>query len=252
MRRMRLFARRNIKEMLRDPLGCFFFAGFPVLMLLLFTIIQSNTPEKIPFFEIPSLLPGIIVFAYTFVMLYTALLVSKDKSTAFLIRLYASPMRPSNCIFGYAAPGLLIGILQTFICFATGNLILLCQKASLLSFHTMLSVTITSIPVLLLFVGLGIFFGSAFSEKAAPGVSSIVISLSGILSGAWMPLQTMGKLEQIASFLPFYPAVRMGRHFTEAAGTTFLRDLLVVLIYLVLVFVIAILAFRHTIKNDNR
>ena len=154
MRRMQLFARRNIKELLRDPLGCFFFAGFPLLMLLLFTAIQSFNEVPLFFFKIPTLLPGIIVFAYTFVMLYTALLVSRDKSTAFLIRLYASPMRPITFILGYAAPGLLVGILQTIICFAAGNIILLCQKASLLSFATMLDVTLCSIPALLLFVGL--------------------------------------------------------------------------------------------------
>ena len=135
MKRARLFARRNLKEMMRDKLGCFFFLGFPLALLLMFYIIDKNIPsEAVSMFAMPQLLPGIVVFAYTFVMLYTALLVAKDKTTAFLLRLYASPMRSADYLFGYAAPGVVIGILQTVVCFAAANLILAIEKSPLIGF----------------------------------------------------------------------------------------------------------------------
>ena len=42
--RMLAFARRNWKEILRDPLTLAFGAGFPLVLLLLFSLIQRNVP----------------------------------------------------------------------------------------------------------------------------------------------------------------------------------------------------------------
>lgn len=253
MKLARLFARRNLKEMLRDKLGCFFFLGFPLALLLMFRLIDSYIPaEGIDMFAMPKLLPGIVVFAYTFVMLYTALLVAKDKTTAFLLRLYASPMRTADYIIGYATPGVVIGILQTAVCFLVANLLLWIDKASLLSFIVFVKMMIFTLPLLLSFCFLGIFFGACLSEKAAPGIASVFISLAGVLSGAWMPLETMGKLENIASYLPFYPAVRIGRHLTCRAPAFPFRDLWVLLGYTVVLFVLALLSFGRMTKRDSR
>ena len=126
------------------------------------------------------------------------------------------------------------------------------EKGKLLPLSILPKLFFATLPALLFFIFVGIFFGSSMSEKAAPGVSSILISLSGILSGAWMPLENMGKLEVFATYLPFYPAVRMGRYFTEAKNPTFLRDGLVVLAYAIVMLVVAILSFRAMTKKDNR
>lgn len=253
MKRARLFARRNLKEMLRDKLGCFFFLGFPLVLLLMFYIIDKNIPsEAVSMFTMPQLLPGIVVFAYTFVMLYTALLVAKDKSTAFLLRLYASPMRSGDYLFGYAAPGIVIGILQTAVCFVAANLILRIEKSPTISFAVLPKMIFLTLPILLTFIFLGIFFGACLSEKAAPGVSSVFISLAGVLSGAWMPLETMGKLESFASYLPFYPAVRLGRYLTYGLDTFPWRDLLVLCLYCAFVIVLSLVAFQKMTRRDNR
>ena len=253
MKLARLFARRNQKEMLRDKLGCFFFLGFPLALLLMFRLIDSYIPaEGIDMFAMPKLLPGIVVFAYTFVMLYTALLVAKDKTTAFLLRLYASPMRTADYIIGYAVPGVVVGILQTAVCFIVANLLLWIDKDSLLSFGIFVKMMIFTLPLLLVFCFLGIFFGACLSDKAAPGIASVFISLTGVLSGAWMPLETMGELERFASYLPFYPAVRIGRHLTFGTPQFPGRDLFVLLGYMVVIFVLALIAFGRMSKRDKK
>ncbi len=252
MKRARLFARRNLKEMMRDKVGCVFFGIFPLALLGMFFIISHSVETPMPLFATANLLPGILVFAYTFVMLYTALLVAKDKSSAFLLRLYASPMKAGEYILGYTAPGITVGILQALVCFGAGELLLYIEKGKLLPLAVLPKLFFATLPALLFFVFVGIFFGSTMSEKAAPGVSSILISLSGILSGAWMPLENMGKLETFATYLPFYPAVRMGRYFTAAKNPTFLRDGAVVLVYAVVMLVIAVLSFGAMTKKDSR
>ena len=68
--KMLTLASRNAKEILRDPLTLFFGLGFPVVLLLLLTLIQSNIPVSL--FEIEHLAPGIAVFGLSFMTLFSA------------------------------------------------------------------------------------------------------------------------------------------------------------------------------------
>ena len=52
------FFKRNLKELLRDPLIYVFCLGFPIVMLLLFYVINKFTKGNTPTFEIPALLPS--------------------------------------------------------------------------------------------------------------------------------------------------------------------------------------------------
>ncbi len=53
--RMLTFAKRNTKELLRDPLNLVFLFGFPVVLLLLLSAIQANIPVEM--FVIEHLAP---------------------------------------------------------------------------------------------------------------------------------------------------------------------------------------------------
>ena len=110
------FYRRNLKEVLRDPVIYIFCLCFPLVMFVLFYVINKFSSGNTPTFEILSLLPGIIVFSYSFVMLTLALIVSKDRQTFFLKRLYSSPMKSYHFIAGYYLVGLFIGLLQIPVC----------------------------------------------------------------------------------------------------------------------------------------
>lgn len=216
MKRTLTFLNRNLKEMIRDPLLYVFCIGFPMVMLVMFSVIYNSASVPLTTFEPASLLPGIIMFSYTFVMLHMSLLVSKDKSTALLQRLYASPMKSCEFVLGYGILGFLIGIVQSVITILFGYLISLIQKIDYVSFFNCLLLTATQIPILLFFIFTGILFGTLLNDKSAPGICSIIISGAGVLGGCWMPVETMGFFKTFCSYLPFYPSVCLGRIVTEA------------------------------------
>jgi ABC-2 type transport system permease protein len=254
------FFKRNLKEVLRDPVIYVFCLGFPIAMFLLFFIINKYTAGNTPMFEITSLLPGIIVFSYSFVMLTLGLVVSKDKQTFFLKRLYSSPMKSYDFILGYAFVGVLIGLLQTLICIVTGVIISLESNGRGIAFTDCLLLTVSQLPMLIMNVFLGILLGTVFNDKSAPGICSVFISLSGILGGCWMPLETMGAFETFCRFLPFYPSVYIGRIVTDAtnalgAGYSFTSvaylGLIVVGLYMIASVVLSVVAFKKGMVSDK-
>ncbi len=205
-----LFAGRTAKEILRDPLSFVFCLGLPVVMLVAMYAIFSPTA---PWFGLSTLAPGIAVFSNAFIMLYMALLVSRDRSTAFLCRLYTSPMRTSDFVLGYAIPGTIIGLGQLVVCYLTAILTgLVSGSTDWISPVGVPLAILTALPMMLGYVFVGILFGCLFSDKAAPGLCSVIISAGGFLSGAWMPLETLSRgFQTVCRCLPFYPAVIMGR-----------------------------------------
>ena len=96
------FAKRNLKELLRDPLTLFFGLGFPLVLLVLMNVIQRNVPVQI--FALETLAPGIALFGLTFLALSSGLLLARDRTSAFLARLTASPMTAAEPAGGGAVP----------------------------------------------------------------------------------------------------------------------------------------------------
>ena len=213
------FYKRNLKEILRDPIIYIFCLGFPIVMFFLFFIINKFTNGNTPIFELSSLLPAIIVFSYSFIMLTLALIVSKDKQTFFLKRLFSSPMKSLHFILGYFLVGLFIGLLQTLICIITAFIISLISNSTFISIENILLLIISQLPILIINIFIGILLGTIFNDKTAPGICSVFISLAGILGGCWMPVETMGTFEMICRVLPFYPSVYIGRIITNTTNT---------------------------------
>ena len=113
--RMLTFAKRCTKEILRDPINLFFGLGFPLVLLALLSAIQANIPADI--YEINSLTPGITVFGLAFMTLFSATLIAKDRESAFLQRLYTTPLNEFDFILGYMLPLLPIALTQTILCY---------------------------------------------------------------------------------------------------------------------------------------
>lgn len=115
----KVFAVRTWKEILRDPLSYIFCLGFPLIMLVIMSIIDKSIPKEagMTMFRIYNLAPGIAYFGLTFVMLFTATQVSKDRTTALLLRLYASPMKSAEYILGYTMPMVVLAVGQMLLCF---------------------------------------------------------------------------------------------------------------------------------------
>lgn len=250
--------------MFRDPIFYAMCIGFPVLMLLLFNVINRFTPEKMPIFELAPLIPGLMMFSFSFIMLMMCLLVSKDRAGAFIIRLYSSPMTGFDFVGGYVATGLIIGLMQEVVCLLGAYVLAAVSGEAFISVGRALLLLVVMWPCLITNTFLGVWFGTVLTEKSAPGIASILISASGILGGAWMPLDTMGNFEKVCRFLPYLPETSLGRIVTGAYHTlpdpatgapipyTFdgdaVRNMLVVGIYLILSVVLAILAFNKKKK----
>ena len=254
------FFKRNLKEVLRDSIIYVFCLLFPVAMLLLFNLINSFSGGNTPTFELKSIVPGVITFSYSFITLTLSLLISKDRQTSFLKRLYSSPMKSSDFIFGYAIVGVIIGFLQTVVCVVTGGAIALFSGAEFISFSGILLLIVTQLPILIFSVFLGVIMGTLFNDKSAPGITSVLISASGILGGSWMPIETMGGFETFARFLPFYPSVYLGRVATSAInayGVVYefnafaVISLVTVLLYTAVAVALSIIIFKNSMVSDN-
>ncbi len=254
------FYKRNLKEILRDPIIYIFCLGFPIAMFLLFYLISSFSGEQLPTFELLSLLPGIMVFSYSFVMLTLAIVVSKDRQTFFLKRLYSSPMKSYDFILGYFLVGLFIGLLQSIVCIIAGLIIALITNAAFVSIGNILLLIIAQLPILITNIFLGILFGTLFNDKSAPGICSLFISLSGIIGGCWMPLETMGGFATFCRFLPFYPSVYIGRTITNATnafGFNYVFDsvaslgMIPIFVFMFASIILTIITFKKSMVSDK-
>ena len=203
--KMLTFAGRNTKEILRDPLNLFFGLGFPLVLILLLSAIQANIPVAL--FEIAHLTPGITVFGLSFMTLFSAVIISKDRSSSFLERLYTTPLTPIDFILGYTLPIIPIAVAQSIICYIAGVILGLPITVNIL--YAVLFV----VPVSVLFIALGLLFGSILSDKQVGGIcGALLTNLSAWLSGVWFDLDLVGgAFKKIAYALPFVHAVDMER-----------------------------------------
>lgn len=221
MKKVILFAKRNITEMVRDPLIYIFCVGFPVLMTLMFNIIAKYVPAEgnVQVFYEKSLIPGIIMFGFSMLMLLCSLLVSKDRQSAFLKRLFTSPMKPYQFILGYFVPFAIVGIAQIIVGISLGYIFGAISGRGFVPFVNALLLFAEMIPMMLINISLGMIFGTILNDKSSPGVCSVFISASGVIGGAWMPIDTMGGFEKVCGYLPFYQSVYLGRCVTGAYHT---------------------------------
>jgi ABC-2 type transport system permease protein len=247
-----VFTKRTIKELLRDPLSYLFCLGFPLVMLVIMTMVDKSIPKEasMEIFHISSLAPGIAMFGLTFVMLFTCLQVSKDRAGAFLTRLYASPMKAVDFITGYILPLLMIAALQTAITFAASALIGIFTGYSFQLCNVLLCMLML-LPSALLFIAFGLFFGTLLNDKSAPGICSLIITAASILGGIWMDLDSIhGILKTIAVVLPFYHGVEAARMAMQGKYSMIGKPLAVICLYAGLMFALSILLFHRKMQSD--
>ncbi|MEE1197730.1 MAG: ABC transporter permease [Acutalibacteraceae bacterium] len=238
------FAKRNTKEILRDPLNLIFGLGFPLVLIALLSLIQSNIPVKL--FEIGHLTPGIAVFGLSFMSLFSATIIAKDRSSSFLPRLYTTPMRSSDFILGYAIPFIPIALVQSVICYIAA--VILGLNITL----NILYAILFTIPVSLLYISLGILCGSILNDKQVGGIcGALLTNLSAWVSGIWFDLSLMGEGFQKAAYaLPFVHAVDMERAVLAGDFTGAFPHFWWVLGYATLLMLLAVLLFLRQMKRQ--
>ena len=241
---MMTFAKRCAKEILRDPINLGFGLGFPLVLLLLLSALQANIPVSL--FEINTLTPGITVFGLSFVTLFSATLVAKDRESALLQRLYTTPLTGLDFIIGYILPLLPIALGQTVICYLFA--IPLGLTLSVNIFYAVIGM----IPMAIFNIALGLLCGSILGSKQVGGIcGALLTNLSGWLSGVWFDLKLVGGLfEKIANALPFVHAAEMEKAFFIGNFEAAAAHILPVLLYSVLITVVAVFCFLGQMKKQ--
>ena len=239
------FAKRTMKEILRDPLTLAFGLGFPVVLILLLSAIQANIPVQL--FEIARLAPGMTVFGLSFMTLFSATIIAKDRESALLQRLYATPMTALDFILGYTLPILPIALLQSLCCYLLG--VILGMEVSVNILYAVLFI----VPIALLFVGLGLLFGSLLNQKQVGGIcGALLTNLTAWLSGIWFDLDLVGGVfKKIVNLLPFVHAVKLEQAVIAGAFDQILPHLLWVLGYAMASVVLAVLCFLRQMRKGG-
>ena len=242
--KLRSFASRNTKEILRDPLTLCFGLGFPLVLLLLLSAIQANIPVEM--FEIHHLTPGITVFGLAFVSLFSASIISKDRSSSFLRRLYTTPMTPGDFILGYTLPLIPMALLQGLVCYMAAIALGLEPTISIVYALLLL------LPVSLLYIALGLLCGSLLNDKQVGGIcGALLTNLSAWLSGIWFDLELVGGVFQdVAYALPFVHAVELERAALAGDLTAIFPHLWWVLGYAVGLLILSIAAFLRQMRKQ--
>ena len=242
--RMMTFAKRCCKEILRDPINLGFGLGFPLVLLLLLTTIQKNIPVHL--FEIDTLAPGITVFGLSFMTLFSAALIAKDRESALLQRLYTTPLTGFDFILGYMLPLLPIALGQTLICY------LFAMPLGLTISINIVYAVIGMIPMAVFNIALGLLCGSVFGVKQVGGIcGALLTNLSAWLSGVWFDLELVGGFfEKIAGALPFMHAAELEKALFAGNFELAASHILPVLLYSVFATVVAVLCFLRQMKRQ--
>lgn len=235
--KLKAFSIRTAKEILRDPLNLAFGLGFPVVLILLLSAIQANIPVEL--FVIENLSPGIAIFGLSFMTLFSATLIAKDRGSAILQRLYTTPLAPKDFILGYTLPILPIAVAQCVVCYIFAVILGLDITVNILWS------VIAIIPSALFFIALGLLCGSIFSDKQVGGIcGALLTNLTAWLSGIWFDLELVGgAFKKIADLLPFIHAVEMERAVLNGNYGDIFPHIYWVLGYMAVTFAAAIFAF---------
>lgn len=238
------FAKRNFKELTRDPLSLIFAIILPLFLLFIFQ--QINIPSDS--YKLENFTPGIIVFGFSFITLFTAMLISKDRTTSLLIRLGISPMKPTEYILGYILSLIPIILIQNILFF-----VLACILGLNFSINIILA-ALVSIVIAIIFIAIGIFIGSIFSEKASSGISSIIVQLVCFTSGMYFPKELLGNtFAKICEYLPFESAVTIIKGImNNNLELISSRNIIVFCVYTIAILVLSIIVFKKKMISDNK
>jgi ABC-2 type transport system permease protein len=231
---------RNFKEMLRDPISMGLDLGIPAGFLVIFWALGQSLGDE-SFLTTTMLVPGIAVFGFAFLLMFSAMMLSRDRESALLSRLLTAPLKPRDFILSYSLPYIPIVVLQIAVCFGIGALLGLETPGNAgLAFLALLVMGICCVE-------LGMILGLLFNVNQASGVGSVIITLVALLGGIWIDIEAIGGVfYSIGNALPFAHAIDAARDAMIGAGfSSIATDFYWVLGYTLLFFALGTFLFRR-------
>ena len=240
--RMLNFARRNFKELIRDPLSLTFEIVLPLFLLFIFQ--QFNIPAEN--YRLENFTPGIIIFGLSFITVFSATLVAKDRTSSLLIRLGTSPMKSSDYILGYLISLIPIILIQNVLFFAVALMLGLSFSINII--YTIL----ISLSVSIFFISLGILMGSLV--RGTGGLGSVIVQLVCFTSGMYFPKDSIGNVfATICRFLPFESSLNIIKGFLNNNFSIItLENIIIYSIYTIATLIVAIIVFKIRMISDNK
>jgi ABC-2 type transport system permease protein len=234
-------AKRNFKEMLRDPISTGLDLGIPAGFLVIFWSLGRTIGDE-SFFTTAMLVPGIAVFGFAFLLMFSAMMLSRDRESALLSRLLTAPLKPRDFILSYSLPYIPLVILQIALCFGIGALLGLEILGNAgLAFLVLLIMGICCVE-------LGMILGLLFTVNQVSGVGSAIITLVALLGGIWIDIEAIGGVfYSVGNALPFAHAIDGARNvMVHGAGfSSIATDFYWVLGYALVFFALGTFLFRR-------
>lgn len=238
------FSKRSLKEILRDPLSLIFGIGFPIVLMTAMHFLSKSIESMPENFSISAFAPGMVVFGLSFLSIFLGILISSDRETAFLARLFASPLTVSDFIIGYTLPCIGVGLLQSAVSIAFA-----CVLGFEFSWKLALCLLILAADSLL-YISLGMLSGTLFTAKSMSAFNTIIVNLSAWLSGTWFDLGMIkGSFKTVCKCLPFYHAVEAFKNTLSGDGNAVLLNVAIVIGYSAVTFIAAGLLFKKKMKR---
>lgn len=240
-----IFAGRNFKEITRDPTSILMGIGFPVLLIVALSLMKKSIGGMADIFEVQNFAPSMTIFGLAFLGMFVGTLMSTDRDSSFLSRLFASPLKSIDYILGYSIPVIPLAILQAFCCFAVAMIFGLELNKNVLV------AIITLLPVAILFIAFGLFMGSMFtSNNSVNGFGTILVNAAVFLSGAVLPLDSIGgTFQKVCNLLPFSHAVDAVRCAISGSYSEILPHLGWILGYAIVLVIPAVIVFKRKMKG---
>ncbi|MBO4864376.1 MAG: ABC transporter permease [Eubacterium sp.] len=252
-----VFAKRNFIELSRDVLGYIFCIAFPIVMLIVMSVVNESIPKEagMTIFRIDNLAGGVLIFGQTFIMLFTAIMVTNDRSSSFLMRLFSSPMKGKDFTLGYILPMLLVSVIQSIVTFIAALIIAKIVDYDLNIAGLILTV-ITTLPSAMMFISIGLIFGSLLNEKSAPGVCSVIVSAGTFLGGVFFDAEGVGGgIYKVCKCLPFIYCTKVARASVNLKLTEsfdgFLLPLIVTVSSAFVMTVLGVFVFSRQMNADK-
>jgi ABC-2 type transport system permease protein len=232
---------RNFKEMLRDPISMGLEIGIPAGFLVIFWALGRSLGDE-SFLTTTMLVPGIAVFGFAFLLMFSAMMLSRDRESALLSRLLTAPLKPRDFILSYSLPYIPLVILQIALCFGIGALLGLEILGNAgLAFLVLLIMGICCVE-------LGMILGLLFTVNQVSGVGSAIITLVALLGGIWIDIEAIGGVfYSVGNALPFAHAIDGARNvMVHGAGfSSIATDFYWVLGYALVFFALGTFLFRR-------
>ncbi|MCI8526342.1 MAG: ABC transporter permease [Oscillospiraceae bacterium] len=238
------FGTRCRRELLRDPVSLFFSVGLPVALLAMMHLIQRSIGDGPAIFDLPRFTPGIALFSLAFLSMFAAMLLAGDRDSAYLTRLYASPMQAADFLAGYCLPLLPLGLAQGAVCFLAAFCLGLRDAAGALR------CLLAMVPVILLFIALGLLLGSILRGRQVGAIASILVQVVALSSGMWFDLELIGGgFRTVCRLLPFARALELIQRAMAGSAAGAAENLAWVLGYAAAISAAAVLLFRRQMRG---